>query len=798
MAQVKMSKSGAETNGRISKLKEKVLGSPALCTERAYLMTQAYRETEGELPIIRRAKALAKILDGMSIGIDEGELIVGKTTSKHRGCVITPEIQWEWYLRDLDSFATRDWDRCSPLSEEEKMLMKDFLPWWKGKCTYDRWRVAVPADILKLLGKVHLGNTSSVSGVHLGHVVVDYEKVLRLGVNGIKKQVEEELARLYPIEIDEFHKFLFLKAVKITLDAIINFARRYSVLARMLAEKERNIQRKEELERIADACSWVPANPARSFFEALQSVWFILIVVRIEAGVIGTGIGRADQYLYPFYKRDIDAGKITREQALELLGLLLIKTNDVVTLMTTEVAEISAGFMTMANITLGGITRDGEDAVNELSYLFLEAEKEVALPVEEFVIRVNKKTPDAFLIEAAEVAKSVRGKIKFLSDDTAIQQLLNDGKPIKLARDYVVVGCFNPAVPVHSYDTTATMMCPAVMLELALNNGVSRLTGEQLGPQTGDPRKFNSFDDVLHAYKNQFEALIPGWILARNIDREIYAELVPLPFTSALYDGCIEKGADILNGGLSYATESHGLIGLPNVLDSLAAIKKVVFEDRKITMDRLIATLDKNYEGEEEVLRLLRAAPKFGNDDDYVDSLANELLDHHTSLIRKYKGFAGVKPIVSAGGATGHLLGGRILGALPDGRKAGEPLAEGGIAPCQGRDVNGPTSALRSVTKADLVKLSGGVVLNMKFNPDGLKDETKIRKFVSMIRTYCETGGYHIQFNIVNSHTLREAQKHPEKYRDLLIRVATYSAYFVELSPRLQNDIIARMEFQEL
>ncbi|OGO25384.1 MAG: hypothetical protein A2144_09515 [Chloroflexi bacterium RBG_16_50_9] len=798
MTSVNTQKTGTEAKGRLSKLRDKMLCMPEICIERGYLMTESYKETESEPPIIRRAKALAKILNEMTLGIEDGELIAGRSTSKPRGGMLIPEVQWEWYLKEMDIFSTRAWDKCAPLTEQEKTKMREFLPYWKGKSLYDKWLATIPPGVRKAhFATAYVVNTGCVSGVHLAHPAVDFEKVLIRGLNGIKTEVDEKLLNLNLADTKDFEKYQFFNAVNIILEAAVNFAERYSKLASDMAEKESHVQRKAELRRIAETCHRVPANPARNFYEALQSLWLAYIVLRIEGFGPGIGLGRLDQYLYPFYQKDIEAGRLTREEARELIALLLIKLNDAVVLMSSEFAEQLAGFPTMANVTLGGVTREGKDAVNELSYLILDTEKDVGLTIEEIVIRVNKNNPDTFLMKACEVAKSLTGKFKFLSDDTAIQQMMFDGKPN--ARDYVVVGCFTPTVPVYSYSTTASMVNLPLMLELALNNGVSRLTGEQLGPRTGDPRTFKSYDEVWHAYKKQVEALIPTGITSRNIDRQTYADFAPCPFQSALHHGCMEKGVDITRGGMvPYATEGHGLVGAPNVGDSLAAIKKAVFDDKKITMARLLDALDKNFAGEEEILHILNLGPKFGNDDDYVDTIVNEVLTQASHELSKYQGIAGTKPVAAAATGTGHLALGSVVGALPDGRKAREPLSEGGISPYQGRNVGGATATLRSVAKLDHLKLTGGSVLNMKLNPGEVKGESKMRKFVSLIRTYCETGGYLVQFNIISSDMLRDAQKHPEKYRDLLVRVATYSAYFVELSPTLQNDIIARTEFQKL
>jgi len=799
MARAEIERVGIEGNGRVRRLREKVLCPPQVCIERGYLLTESYKETEADPPVIRRAKALEKVLKEMTIGIEDGELIVGRATSKQRGGPLLPEVQWEWYLEEMDIISTREWDRLAPLTEEEKAKMREFLPYWKGKSLYEKWLALIPEDALKLHHVIEEGGAYCVNDTHFAHISPDYEMVLTKGLNDVKKQVDEELGKLALADLKDFAKFQFLKAVNITLEATIGFAKRYAELARSLAEKEPNAQRKAELERIAEICDWVPANPARSFYEALQTVWFTYVVLMIEGWGNGIGFGRPDQYLYPFYKKDIEEGRTTKEEVCELIALLYIKMNEVLTLQASQSVKTYCGFAIWANLALGGITKDGKDAVNELSYLFLDAEENVKLMSEDLIVRIHKNNPDAFVIRACEVLKSLRGKIKFVSDETTIQQLLTDGKPVEYARDYILAGCNTPTVPAYSHDMPGGITNLPLMLELALNNGVSRLTGEQIGPKTGDPRKFKSYAEAWDAYKKQVEALIPIVLLLKNVDKQLFAEFCPTPFQSALFHGCIEKGLDITAGGTApYMTRAISLGGAPNVGDSLAAIKKAVFEDKRITMDRLIDALDKNFEGEEEVLHILESCPKFGNDDDYVDSIVNEVLIYGQNVAAKYKGVAGAISNVAAAIITANVPLGQIVGALPDGRRAGQPLSEGGISPYQGRNVSGPTATMSSVAKLDLVKLTNGSVLNMRFNPDVLKDGSKMRKFASLIRTFCETGGALVQFNIVGTDTLRDAQKHPEKYRDLLVRVATYSAYFVELSPELQNDIIARMEFQEV
>jgi pyruvate formate-lyase/glycerol dehydratase family glycyl radical enzyme len=785
--------------GRVSRLREKVLVMPSICIERGYWMTESYKETENELPVVRRAKGLAKVLENMTIHIEDGELIVGRTTSKVRGGAILPEVDWRWYLEEADTISTREWNRFAPLSEEEKAEIRKFLPYWNGKSLYEKWYTMLPEDARERYHVIHEAGAFSASSIHPGHIIPDYGKVLAIGLKGIKEQVDAELGKLNLAGIEDFRKYHFYKAVNITLKASVDFAARHAALARSLAENENDRQRKAELSRIAEVCEWVPGNPARNFYEAIQSIWFTYALLIIEGLSYGIGFGRADQYLYPFYRKDLEAGRISKEDVRELIALLCIKINGTVVPQCKAVVTTFGGNPLTCNFTVGGLTKEGKDAVNELSYLFLDAQEDTGLSADDVVVRIHKNTPNAFLMRACQVAKSLRGKLKWVSDETCIQQLLHDGKPIDYARDYCVDGCFQPTVGGYSQDIPGGPFNLPLMLELALSNGVSRITGKQIGPQTGDPRKFKSYGEVWDAYKKQVEALIPYAILYKNSDRQLYAEFCPSPYQSALFNGCIEKGIDIMAGGTApYATHCTSLAGAPNVGDSLAAIKKVVFEDRRLSMDQVIDALDKNFEGEEEALHMLAVAPKFGNDDDYVDSIVNDVLVHGSNELAKVKGIAGSLSTAAAAVVTGNVPLGCHVGALPDGRKGGEPLSEGGISPYQGRNISGPTASLKSVAKLDHVKLSGGSVLNMRFSPGQLKDESNMRKFVSLIRTYCETGGYHVQFNIVDTAMLRDAQKNPARYRDLLVRVATYSAYFVELSPELQEDIIKRIEFRDV
>jgi len=786
-------------NERIERLRAKALCEPSICIERGLLMTQSYQETVGQPPVIRRAKALEKILTEMAISIGDEEIIVGKATTKQRGAPLLPELDWEWYLDEMDSISTREYDKFTPLTGDEKKKMMEFLPFWKGESLSDRWRATLPENSEELYRTIGAPVSAPFHGLHISHNSVDYAKVLSSGLEGVRQEVREELEKLDPTNMETLEKSLFLRSANISLGASISFARRYAALALKLAEAESDVQRKKELKKIAEVCEQVPAGPARGFHEALQAVWFTYIALMIEGWGSGMTFGRADQYLYPYYKTDIEERRITRDEARDLIALFSIKVHELVTVFDSKAVQDSAGLPMQLNIILGGVNEEGKDAVNELSYLFLDADELVGFSSPDIVIRVSDKNPEEFLLRACTALKNLKGKYKFVSDTTIIKQLTGIGKPLEFARDFIVAGCWAPTVPGRSFDHPGSMLNLPLMLELALNDGASRLTGEQIGPRTGNPRNFKSYDELWDAYKKQVEAQIPTLIFFRNADRKIFGEFSPYPLQSSLLEGCIKKGLDMANGGTApYISQALDAPGAPNVGDSLAAVKKMVFEEKKITMDQLLDALDKNFEGRQEILYLLESAPKFGNDDDYVDSIVNKILTHFSGEVAKYPGIAGAVATTAASVITANVPLGKGVGALPDGKKAGAPLSEGGLSPYQGRNISGPTATMRSIAKLDHLKIANGSVLNMRFHPDTLKDDSKIKKFASLIRTYCETGGYLVQFNIISTDILRDAQKHPEKYRDLLIRVATYSAYFVELPPSVQDDIIFRAEFQEI
>lgn len=785
---------------RVERCAQRIFTLPEICVERERYYTRSYQNTEGEFPAVRQAKAFAETLDNMSVRIDEGELIVGCPCSKVRGGAVLPEINAQWLRREVDDMSIRQWDRFQAPSEEEKAEMLELLPYWEGKSAYDLWERRVPEPILKIHKTGFIGGvTHSSNGFYPGHVSIDYDMVLKQGLSARYEEARKRRDELDLFQIENLEKYHYYTAMSISLDAVRRFSLRYAALAEKMAGAETDAARKAELLEIARICKKVPWQPAETFHEAVQSAYMIWVALMIEGWAHGLTLGRPDQFLLSYYRADLEAGRITCEQAQELIELWFIKVNGTVTLDDQNTATCFAGFPQAVNVTLGGVDQEGNCAVNELTYLLMDAEKNIGMTAEDLVIRVSENSPREYLLAAAELAKVLKGKLKFVSDPVAIAQLTADGYPLELARNYVLTGCNSPSICGVSLDLPGGLFNMPLMLELALNNGVSRMTGEQIGLPTGDPRKFTRFEQVWEAYCAQSKYFIGAAAVMTNEDRANFARYLPIPLQSALFHGPMERGKDLFDGGTGrYSRQSISFAGAPNVGDGLAALKKVVFEDQRLTMERVIDALDANFEGYDDVRHLLEKAPKFGNGDPYVDKLVDQALVYSSDVLGSHLGECGTPLISAAATITANVPLGYGVGALPGGRLAGTPIADGGISPHHGRNQSGPTATMRSVAGLTHTKLTNGSVLNMRFDPDVLKSQSSMEKFVDLLQTYLLNGGFFVQFNIIGTETLREAQKEPERFRDLLVRVATYSAYFVELSPEMQEDIINRLEFKSL
>lgn len=783
---------------RASFLREQLVCVPEVCIERGVLMTKAYMESEGEPEVIKRARFLYKMLSEKSIRIEPGELIVGWQTSKYRGAPLLPEISIAWMDEEMDHLEDRSWDPYQPMSEEDKKTVREFvIPYWKGKSLNDQIYRLVPEELHKYNHIAWSSMGFSENNQHFAHCTGDFKKLLHVGVKGMMEEIRQELDRIDYGNPDDLHKYHELHAMIICYEGVLKYAGRYSDLAAVMAGKEPDPERKAELIKIAEICKKVPYEPAETFYEALQFSWFMFVALMDELWGVGLTFGRIDQFLYPYYKQDLEKGKITQRKATELLTLLLIKMNGESVLQDKTVAMFLGGYPIMPGLTIGGIDRDGKDAVNDLSYMFLDAEKAVGLTSDDFVIRVNPANPKSFLIKAVETSKALKGKMKFVSDKTTIESLMWTGIPEGMANDYISTGCHNPTVPAWTHDIGGGSFNYPLVLELVLNRGKSVVTGLELGIDTGDPEKFETFEELCDAFEKQFEYVADKVFCFKNADLKLFEQL-PWPLMSSLYHGPIHSGIDINENGVYYRTHTTSITGAPNVGDSLAAIKKTVFDDHTLTMKRILTLLKNDLENDDEALYLLKKVPKFGNNDPYVDQILRKVLERSCDFLHTHTAYNNVHTTAACLAMTINVPFGGCVGALPDGRKKGEPLSEGGVSPYQGRNVSGLSASMASVAALNQKKLSHGSILNLRVSPGALKTPDKIEKFADLIMAFAQSGGNLVQFNFVDQETLLDAQEHPENYQDLLVRVATYSAYFTQLSRPLQDDIINRVIAEEI
>jgi pyruvate formate-lyase/glycerol dehydratase family glycyl radical enzyme len=783
--------------------------APRLSVERARYFTESFRETEG-LPLnLRWAMAMDNVMRKCPIFIGPEELIVGSAGPPGRYGLFYPELDGA-YFGELSEIRPIEQKRIFILEEEDIQIIKEeLLPYWKGRTFLEALSRILPEDTRKLLFKE--GNIySSAEILHQTATVrhslqwsLDYEKVLTRGFNGIKKEAEERLAALDVYDPKQnFAKLPYYKAVIIICDAMIAFAERHAQMAREMASAETDPQRKRELLEIAEICEWVPANPARSFREAVQSQWFTQIGSRFEqlhGGVIGNG--RIDQYLYPYYVKDKEAGCITDDDVLELLEHLWLNIAQCVRLQPTpDGYTIWEGYAHYEQTTIGGVTREGRDATNDLTYLILESKREFPLDFPDLSVRIHAGTPDPLLWAVCECIKEGTGFPKLFNDEEVIPILLAKGATLEEARDWCPNGCTEPRViNRNTYFSGTTWFNLAAVLEMALNGGKLRVYGDkQLGLNTGDLRGFRSFAEMWDAFRQQLEYVIAINLKQQYITDVLRPQKVAAPLLSALHDLCMEAGKDVsvgrIEGGLSLGGQTS-VVGFGTVIDSLASIRKLVYEDKIVSMDEMLNALQVNFEGYEILRQRCRNAPKFGNGDEHVDGIGRDIEEIFLRAFEKHTNAYGGKPELMYVPITIHVPMGRTIGATPNGRKQAEPLSEG-ISPSQGADTQGPTVTLSSIaaTKHTRYTQRAARLLNLKLSPQTVAGEEGTRKLVSLIRSWCDQKHWHIQLNIINRETLLAAQKEPEKYRNLLVRVAGYSAYFVDLSSALQNEIIARTE----
>jgi len=767
---------------------------PSICHERAAIVTRRYKESGLSLPpILLRARALADVLDGMTICIEDDELIVGLQASRPKAAPLFPEYSWDWIVDELDLFDKKDADRFI-VPENTKRILKDLLGCWRGWSVKDRALSLLPAQAMQAQNALVFILTAMSCGV--GHMAPSYAKVLERGLLGIKQEAEARLAAIDSTDAQLIPHRNFYKAAIEVCDAVCRYAERYANLARKLAGQERNSMRAAELNEIARICEKVPARPAESFREAIQSFWFVHLVIQIESNGHSISPGRFDQYMYKFYKADGEKGILTEAQALELLECLWIKMNEIMKLRDKVSSKAFGGYPLFQNLIIGGQTPTGRDATNPLSYLCIEATRRVKLPQPSLSVRVHNESPKDFLRAAAELAKEGLGMPAFFNDEVLIPVLLGMDVPLEEARDYAEVGCVEPQSPGRTNGFyTGGFLNLGKVLTLALNNGIDPISGELIGARDANFRGFSSENDVLAALKMQVNYFVKLMVEADNILDVIHGQLAPNPFVSLLVDDCMTRGRSYEEGGAVYNYTSPNVVGLANVADSLMAIRCAVFEQKLIEMDLLLDALHSNFEGQEHIRRLLiNRIPKYGNDNFEVDGIAREISSFVLKSFKRYRNARGGTFEPGLQSISAHVLFQGAVGATPDGRTRETLLADGGISPAQGRDRNGPTAIIRSASRLDHLEASNGTLLNVKISPESVAGDTGTENLVALIRSYFKMGGQHIQFNVISSNTLRDAQAHPEAYPNLIVRVAGFSVPFTAIDRVLQNDIIERTE----
>lgn len=814
---------------------------PQIEADRAELLTESYRQTEGEPIVVRRSKAFAHILEQIPITIRPDELIVGSATKAPRGCQTFPEFSYEWLESEFDTVATRSADPFE-ITDETKRRLAAVHPYWKGKTTSElATSYMAPETLLAMKHNLFTPGNYFYNGV--GHVCVHYDRVLAEGYRGIIAQAQAELDRLSVGDADYARRSAFLQSVIRSCDAAITYAHRYAALAAEEAMRCTDPVRRSELQAIAARCAHVPEFGARTFAEACQSFWFVQMLLQIESSGHSISPGRFDQYMYPYYKADLDAHRITPADAQELIDCIWVKLNDLNKVRDAASAEGFAGYSLFQNLIAGGQDIYGMDATNDLSFMCIQASMHVMLPQPSLSVRVWNGSPQDFLMKAAELTRTGIGLPAYYNDEVIIPALLNRGLTMEDARDYCIIGCVEPQKSGKTdgwHDAAFFNMCRPV--EFAFRNGRDT-DGVQVGPQTGEAEQMNTFEEFYDAYKAQMAYGIQLLVNADNAIDVAHAERCPLPFLSSMVDDCITRGKTVQEGGAVYNFTGPQGFGVANMADGLYAVKKLVYDERRLTLAQFRDALDHNYgrtalteqqitaltaqivdalkqrgmtvteqtvaqvasmvgKGDatpeqqafyDRLLEWIDALPKFGNDNPEIDLFARDVAYTYTRPLEQYRNPRGGRFQAGLYPVSANVPLGAQTGATPDGRLAHTPVADG-VSPAAGRDSRGPTAAANSVSRLDHAIASNGTLYNMKFHPSALAGTAGLQNFVALIRGYFDQKGSHMQFNVVSRETLLDAQKHPENYKSLVVRVAGYSALFTTLSRSLQDDIIRRTE----
>jgi len=781
---------------------------PRIDVERAKYFTESMRETEGQALVLRWAKALKHIAANITVYIDDHQLLAGRAGYQGRYGILYPELDGDFLGLAIEQLPSRTESPAYISDEDARIVIEEIAPYWVGKTFHEALNKALPEDVHKLtyddpeglISRFVVNETasfrSSIQWVH------DYAKVLNRGFKGLKEEALAKLEALDPLSpADNVEKRPFLEAMVIVSDAIVLWAKRHAAKAREAAKAEKDPARKKELQTMADICERVPEHPARTFHEAVQSQWFVQMFSRIEQKT-GTIIsnGRMDQYLYPFYEKDLEAGVLDENKAIELIECMWVGMAQFIDLYISPTGgAFNEGYAHWEAVTVGGQTPDGRDATNDLTHLFLKSKREFPLHYPDLAARIHARSPESYLWDVAETIKDGAGFPKLINDEEVVPLYVSKGATFEEALDYAVSGCSEARMPNRdTYTSGGAYINFAAALEMVLYNGRMRKYGDRvLGVETGDPRSFKSWDDLWNAYVTQHNLFLKAAFYQQHVIINLRPKHFAQPMGSLLHDLCMKHCLDLhtpqIPEGINLGYFEY--IGYGTVIDSLSAMKKLIFEDKAMTMGELLDALDKNFEGCEDLQHLLKSAPCYGNNDDYADSIAKDIDLLSLDYAQKYSPELGINNDVRYVPFTSHVPFGKVVSAMPNGRRAWTPLSDGSSA-SHGADVNGPTAVMLSnyTSKNYGRRERAARLLNIKFTPKCLAGEEGTQKLVHFIRTFCDLKLWHVQFNVINRETLLAAQRDPEKYRNLIVRIAGYSAYFVDLSPDLQNDLIARTE----
>ncbi len=777
---------------RINRLKKRVLGTrPEIDLENARILTESFRETEGQPLVLRKAIAFRKQCMEKTIDIWEDELIVGCSGSKLRGGILCADTCWSVLDDELDTISERPYDPFYLSPGDRHIFEKEIRPYWKGRSNYEEWLAQIPEDtkVLRDHGVIYI-DRKAVRG--WGETTAGYEWLIRDGLVGIMSDIKKKRSELDTTRPGDYEKDYYLKALLIAAEGIIALAKRYGARAAQLAGAERDAARKAELLEISKICYRVPEYPARTFNEALQSLYFYQTCIFMEQNAASYNPGRMDQYLWPYYKADLEGGRITPERAQELLNCLWIKFAEPCLFQDAVTAEFAAGYPMFQNVCVGGVDASGRDAVNDLSYMMLQATMDVQLYQPSLSVRYNlAKNPNSFLRKVTDLISLGTGFPAFHNDEEGIKMVMNKGVPLREAYDWNPCGCVetNLSGRMRQYTALADINLGSVV-EFALLDGMNRKSGRYISVRTGDPLDFETYEDFLEAVKEQIRYIVRVVVKGSHVIDEI-GKNRPVPALSLTFRECIQRAKDYAWGGAKYnAGNGIILIGVADLVNSLAAIRHVVYRNKQVTMAEILDALDNDFEGYGDIHRLCLRAPKYGNDDPLADDIAAEMFTFIADEIEKYESkFGPMTPGILP--VSGNTPFGLEVGALPSGRRAWKPLADG-ISPSGGTDFRGPTAVLKSMANIPHARFVQGTLLNMKIDPDMLSTDNGITQMMALLKSMCSLGIFHVQFNVIDGQKLLAAQRNPEDHKGLLIRVAGYTAYFVELGRDVQDEIIGR------